>query len=290
MMERMNNKHNSPLSFFTERGWVAGLLLLTLCWGCGSDSSDDQPSTPPQEQKGEEPEQSIFTSSDKPTWSIDWHGKQLQAPSWLEQEKDPDTNYCYMDMYVELDDEHVAYSSDADKMSVFIDGVCRCVSTRNVLIDGGMIVYLLHVQGTDADADKQMVLHYYCAQLQQDFVIDYLPPFKPNNLWDQQYEMILSMGEGCTRFPFYTEVQVNLPGNPDYKETADDLIFFFINGECRGICKSDDLYPGFRGIIYSEKANEKAEVRYYSATKKGYYTMKDLVELNDDIQNIDFKY
>lgn len=40
----------------------------------------------------------------------------------------------------------------------------------------------------------------------------------------------------------------------------------------------------------TENFDQSDEVRYYCAAKKGYYTMKQTVKLNNYIQQVDFKY
>ena len=251
---------------------------------CSSDSGEDAPAQPAQP---EQEKYSVFTPSEKPDWAIDWTWV-TAPPAWEEP-----TAYdyeCSMQLHVELHGDLKQYSSDDDQMAVFMNGTCRCVSYRNVIENSDQVVFLLNICGNSDETGTEMMLEYYCAQLSQSFIIYQLPDFEPNNLWGAEYMLPLTIGDGCTKYPYKTELNVVLPGNPDYEVIKDDVVYIFVGEECRGVLASNELYFGFKGIVYSYDRGEEAEVRYYSATEKGYYTMKQTFTLNNLLQRFDFKY
>ena len=257
------------------------MAVLTLWWGCSSDSDGSQSPANPDEEATVE---SVFTPSEKPTWAIDWIWNDMAAPAdW----KDPDPfTYGYRGMVlgVQLDDQFKAFASEGDQMAAFMNGTCRGVSDINLNKE-----FMLYIQGDDEEIETLMKVKYYCAQLHQIFTINNMP-FIPESGEDDKSNIVLTMGDGSAKYPYQTEVVVSLPGEPGYDEIADDLVFLFVGSECRAICISSDLWPGFKGTVFSRQPGEMAEVRYYSAAKKGYYTMKEPVKLNNALQVIPFKY
>lgn len=258
--------------------------LLISMYSCSSSSGEDEAD---QNKKEPKEEYSVFTPSEKPDWAIDWTWF-TSAPEW--EEPGPNEYECSMQMHIQLYGELAQFSSDDDQMAIFMNGICRCVSYRNVIENEDKVVFLLSIQGDSDETDGKMVLNYYCAKLKQLFVINYLPPFEPNNLWGEAYMLPLSIGKGSTKYPYGTQLAVVLPENPDYEKTKNDVVYIFVGEECRGTLISSDLYPGFKGIVYSREEGEEAEVRYYSAEKKGYYTMKQTFKLNNTLQQVNFKY
>ena len=252
--------------------WMA---TLTLVWGCSS-SDDDSNS------------QSTFTTSAKPLWAIDWTWND-PAPNWQEP---PATQYeCSMNILVELGIEFLPYSTDDDQMAIFIDGTCRSVSKPNVY-PGASVVFLLHIKGTSQEAGHEMELHYYSAGAKQLFVDGDMPPFTPNNLMDESFQLIFTPEGKSSKFPLFTVLTVNLPETTPFDITSDDLMAIFVDDECRGLCWRDeyDLYSGWRGCIQRRQSEETATVRYYSADKGGIYTFTPPFKLNDNLQEINVKF
>jgi hypothetical protein len=264
--------------------WAYGFLaaLLVSLYSCSSDDAATEPEQPKSEES-----YSVFTASEKPGWAIDWTWLTL-APSW--EEPSAYDYECSMQLHFELHDELAQFSSDDDQMAVFINGTCRCVSYRNVIEDTNQVVFLLNICGDSDETGEEMMLEYYCAKLKQSFIIYYLPDFEPNNLWGEEYMLPLYIGEGSTKYPYTTELAVMLPDNPGYEKIKDDVVYIFVGEECRGILISSEFYPGFKGIVYSYEKGEEAEVRYYCAEKKGYYTLKQTFKLNNVLQQVNFKY
>ena len=114
--------------------------------------------------------------------------------------------------------------------------------------------------------------------------------FEPNNLWGEQYETTFDLSTGGTKYPIHTQLEVSLPGNPSYEDTKNDLVYAFVGDECRGILMPSAETKGFEGIVYSRTEGEQAQLRYYRASQKGYYTLKQLIDLNGLMQNVVFEY
>ena len=256
------------------------MAALTMWWGCSSNSDDPQtPSVPEEEGTAE----SVFTPSEKPTWNIDWTWNDMTIPAdW--KDPDPFTYERAMELHVQLDDLFEEYTSESDQMAVFIDGTCRGVSNINPNNE-----FMLYIQGDNEEIETPMQVKYYCAQLKHMFTIEDVP-FIPESDEDEKSNIVLTMGDGSAKYPYRTEICVSLPDEPEYDKIADDIAFIFVGDECRSICTSSDMWPGFRGVVYSREPGEMAEVRYYSEAKKGYYTMKELVKLNNELQIVHFEY
>ena len=224
------------------------MAVLTLLWGCSSD----------EDEKGGD---LTFTESANPTWRVDWFSI-AAPPDW----HDPaSTAYeCSMNLLVELDGDAERYSSNADLMSVFINGECRGVSYRNVL-DNGEIAFLLHPSGRSEENGAPMELRYYCEKLKHLTISDAIPPFKSSNLIDDTYQLVFDFGYGSTKYPYFTELTIvlpeKLPCTPHWKMTA-----------------------------YQVHPDETVQVRYYSAAKGGIYTITQPITLKGNLQQENIKF
>ena len=174
-----------------------------------------------------------------------------------------------MQLRVVLDDGLASFSTDKDKMAVFIDGTCRGVSLRNVLEESGKVVFLLNIEGDEKEIGSNMELRYFSAQLTHTFRNKKLPPFEPDNLWGQ--------------------LNVVLPSELPFKAHSNDCVFVFVKDECRGVFKTRNE-NAFSGYAFSQKEGETAEIRYYSVDKQGYYTIKEPVTLNNGEQAVNIKF
>ncbi len=252
------------------------MAILTLWWGCSSDSDKTSP-----DEKA--PVASVFTPSEKPTWAIDWTWNLLTLPAdW--KDPAPFTYERAMELHVQLDAELEEFASEGDQMAAFMNGTCRGVSDINPNKE-----FMLYIQGNNEEIETPVEVKYYCAQLKQIFAIEDMS-FFPESDEEEKSNIVLSIGDGNAKYPYRTELVITLPDNPEYKEIANDQVFIFVGDECRAICISNEMWPGFKGTAFSRQPNEIAEVRYYSAAKKGYYTMKESVRLTDYMQIIEFKY
>jgi hypothetical protein len=256
------------------------VAVLTLWWGCSSDSDDPQSPTNPDDKATVE---SVFTPSERPTWAIDWMWNDMALPAdW--KDPAPFTYERAMELHVQLDDQFREFASEGDQMAAFLDGICRGVSDINPNKE-----FMLYIQGNNEEIETLIEVKYYCAQLKHMFTIEDVP-FIPESDEDDKSNIVLTMGDGSAKYPYQTEIVVTLPDEPEYDKIADDLVFIFVGDECRAICISSDLWPGFKGTVFSRDPGEMVEVRYYSAAKGGYYTMKETVKLNNALQVIPFKY
>ena len=264
------------------------MAALTLAWGCSSND-DDETFIPGKEVQEEQPQWngSTFAPSDKPEWAIDWTSNDA-APNW--QEPESSLYECSMSLLVEQDDEFIRYSSDGDVMAIFINGECRGVSYRNVLNNGG-VAYVLHVKGNSAETNAAMELRYYNARMHQLFIDSFMPPFSPNNLMDEAYRLIQSIGDGSTKYPVDGMLTVMLPKQLPFTPTDGDMLAVFVGDECRGVgCADPEMYPGWRVNVFCRQRGEVVQVRYYSAEKGGVYTILNTVAINDDMQQTDITF
>ena len=245
-------------------------LCLVLCalWGCSDDDVVNSDYT--------------FSTSERPAWAVDWTWND-PVPDW----QDPDARQfeCSMNMLVELDEDFLPLSSDADQMAIFINGECRGVSYRTV-IDEDYVVFLIHVKGTSEESTQRMELRYYCASVSQIFTDVNMPFFfVPNNLMDDAFTVVMTAKTTSAKYPLYTELLVMLPQNTPFTITDNDLMAVFVGDECRGFCvRNDEWYDGWRGVVSSSREGEMAHIRYYSADKGGIFTISDEFELNNDLQ------
>ena len=263
---------------------MIAIAALTIMWGCSSDDSSDasQPQPEPQPQE----ENSLFTESEYPDWSINW--KWFEAsPDW--QEPAANQYSLSMQLRVVLDDGLASFSTDKDKMAVFIDGTCRGVSLRNVLEESGKVVFLLNIEGDEKEIGSNMELRYFSAQLTHTFRNKKLPPFEPDNLWGEEYNLVQGIGMGSTKYPYTTKLNVVLPSELPFKAHSNDCVFVFVKDECRGVFKTRNE-NAFSGYVFSQKEGETAEIRYYSVDKQGYYTIKEPVTLNNGEQAVNIKF
>lgn len=250
--------------------------MAALCLACSCSSDDD-------DEKGF----NLIGSTSRPSWQIDWTWHDA-TPQW----KDPlSTQYeCSMNMLVYLSEEFMPYTTDDDVMAVFINDECRGVSYRNVTSDG-YALFLLLVKGNSEEAAHDMQLRYYCSGMKQMFVSNSVPPFMPNNLMEDTYQMLFSPAFNSTKYPFFTQLSVMLPENTPFTITNNDMMAVFVGDECRGLCTRDErVFPGWKGGIFSKEKDETAQIRYYSAKDKSIYTFDQSFTLNCDVQKIEINF
>ena len=258
------------------------MTVLTLLWGC---SSDDDNNNNNNGQTGNH--STVTTVSTKPDWKINWMSNATE-PDWQDP---PSSKFeCSMDVLVELDDEATSYSTDGDVMAVFIGDECRGVSYRNKM-SSGTVAFLLHVKGSSDEIGDPMTIHYYNDGAHHLSITDGVPLFTPSNLMDETYQFVLGLWDGSHKFPIYTELEINLPEELPFTVSSEDMLAVFVDGECRGLggCELDD-FSGWRVLVMSEKKNETAQVRYYSAEKSCIYTFNQTFTLNGFLQMETLKF
>lgn len=270
---------------------MIAIVALTIMWGCssGDDSSTPQPQPQPEPEQPEpqpQVEYSVFTESDYPDWAINW--KWLNAvPDWKEPE--PNQYRLSMQIQVELEEGLAFFSTDADKMAVFMGGTCRGLSKRSVLEQDGKVVFLLNIEGDEQEIGSNMELRYFNAQLTHIFTNKNLPPFEPDNLWGDKYDVVQKIGMGSAKYPYSTKLTVVLPEELPFKANNGDCVYVFVGKDCRGVFKTRNE-NAFSGYVFSNKKEETAEIRYYSVDKQGYYTIKETFILNNDEQTVSIKF
>ena len=259
------------------------IAALTILWSCSS-SDDGSASSEPQTQPQEE--NSLFTASEYPDWAINWKWFET-TPTWQETDRNQYADPCSMQLRVVLDEGLASFSTAADKMAVFIDGTCRAVSPRNVLEQGSKVVFLMNIWGDRQEIGSTMELRYFSAQLTQTFKNKKLPSFEPEPLKD--YSVVQEISMGSSKYPYTTKLSVMLPSELPFKAHSSDCVFVFVKDECRGVFKTSTENV-FSGYVFSHNEGETAEIRYYSADKQGYYTIKDPLTLNNSDQVVNIKF
>lgn len=248
------------------------LAALTTAWGC---SDDDDPKNSPKWDG------SVFVESASPDWSVNWTWNDAE-PDW--QEPDPEKYECPMYLLVEIDEGMTSYSSDNDKMGVFIDGECRGVSSRNVNPFSGKVSYLLHVKGSSEETYLPVELRYYCDRMHQLFIPPFVIPFNPNNLMDNTEIIMLDLGEGSTKYPVWSVINAVLPNQLPFTLSSGDKMAVFVGEECRGIGQRDAVNPLMWTInAFGAVKGETAELRYYSANMGGTYIILKKITLNGGV-------
>ena len=254
--------------------WIAAL---TLTWGCSS-GDDEKDNLNPQSQTN-----SPLSNTEKPSWAINWSWTD-PAPNW--QAPESTEHECSMDILVELDEPLNTFSKDNDRMALFIGNECRGVSLPSFTKDGH-VLFLIHVKGDSEEAGQSMELRYYCASMMQLFIDADMPSFTPSNLMDETHQIKLSPIGSSTKYPFTTELTVKLPEAMPYSVSDDDMMAVFVDGECRGLCIQTQA--GWKGDIFSSKAEEMAQLRYYNAQRGEILNIGESFKLNNSKQQVNIK-
>ena len=205
------------------------LYAAVLAVACACSSDDETISTAP------------FTAVQAPHWAVDWSSND-PAPDW--QEPAATLYECSMNLLVTLDEELQKVSSSQDQMAIFINGTCRGVSKPNVYPDG-TVVLLIHIKGSSQETGQAMELQYYSGGAKALFNDPYMPPFTPNNLMDEAFQLVFTPTGNSLKYPLFVPVSVTRPEQLPFNRADGDEMAVFIDGECRGVLKEcEDLYPG----------------------------------------------
>ena len=238
------------------------MAALTLVWGCSSDSDNETSST--------------FVASESPNWKIDWTSNDA-LPSWTAP--NPSLFESSMIIMVRLQDELVPYSTDADIMSVFINGECRAISKPDG--EGNDIYFINHVYGNSTDREVEFTLNYYCASLKQLFIISKEGAYQAWKNYGTDTDLILPLLTGSTKYPVQTQLIIGIPEQKPFEISASDLLAAFVGNECRGVSKVGEPLT-----IYSPQAGETVQLRYFSDQKKGYYIYPKNIQVSGGSQNV----
>ena len=182
---------NSKWNIANVRLLAVLMGLLTLCWSCSSDDDDNGGS--------ESDNQSLsgaytFTATEGfPDWQVDWVGNE-EAPKW----ESPAANLFEERMYViiKLSNDYIDYSTNEDRMAVFVGDECRGVVTPKQM--RGAAYVAMSVYGT-----AQQTINGQAADLDKDQPVTF-------RIWDAATGMTYSninigMGDGSpivTSIPF----------------------------------------------------------------------------------------
>lgn len=242
------------------------IAALTLTWGCSSDDDDQL-------------ESSTFVIAEKPSWAVNMVGND-DAPNW--QAPDPGNYESSMIIMVRLEEQLEAFSSDEDRMTVFIGDECRAKPAVPQKDDANCY-FVLKIDGNGSDRDVSFSLFYYSARLHHLFKLSGKETFASDRTYGIEQEFIPPfITKGNSKYPVQCGLTVNLPENAPFTVNEGDRVAVFVGDECRG-CGT----VGNPITVFLTSANETLQVRYYSVEKGGIYTLKKTVTptLGED-QNI----
>lgn len=263
---------------------IVALTMTTMVTGCSSSHDDSSEIVNPTTRQWLE-------SATAPAWAVNWYGNTAK-PTWNEPNTEDYENW--MIIMVHIPDELKPFASADDQMSVFIDDVCRVVSSPAV--DSYLPEenqdndkFLLKIHGNEAaDEDKDITLQYYNAKLSQLFVLT-----KPQTTYTQDIhfvsELVYGVSElfcpdilgGCVSYPVKSDVYVKIP--EDVNPKAGDFVAAFVGDECRGVSLVAENSANIR--VYGRQEGETVTFKYYSQTQ-GICSFSNTVTLTKEINII----
>ena len=253
--------------------WLAVLLgLLTLLWSCSSSDDDSTPSS----SSG-----LIFTSTDYiPKWEVDWMWHD-EIPNWTS----PDPTRFEERMYVilKLNEGFCPYSTDADRMAVFVGDECRGVSSRSVnKLNSNDIYFTILVAGnkTDTERMQSLTLAYYCDGMKQIFYYPGFSRFSPDNIMGDTWNMTPPFGGGSPKYTSNRMMLLKLGDDSSFTPSKNDLVGVFIDGQCRGVGKPNQEFNIW--LTSDEEKGKEMQVLYYNEEKQGFFTLKEPILITDE--------
>lgn len=234
--------------------------VLTMVWGCSKD--DDGTSA-----------QYIFTSTVKPTWSVNLTGDDA-APGW--QDIDRTLYESWMYITVKLQDELAPYASDGDRMVVFIGDEQRTRPAAPNMYADGSVYFVLTIGGNSTDREVNMRLCYWCAKLSQLFAIEGQATFTPELPYGNTSDYMPPLLSGSSKYPVQQQLTVTLPASVSFAVSPDDVVAVFAGSECRGVGTIGQPFTVFRTSV-----SEPLQVRYYRSEQLGTYSFVKNVTLKD---------
>jgi len=237
--------------------------VLTLAWGCSSDENDNGSQLPAITATAVEA---------PPVWKVDWTWND-PAPDW--QAPAPEAYENRMYTIYRLHDGYTEYSTDDDRMALFIGGECRGVSTRSVTDHG--IYFTIMAAGSEGERDSNVYseLKYYCGGIHHIFTAEGYG-FAADAIYGDTYDITFELGAGSPKYQqcyVYVETSGTLPFTPG----EGDVLGVFVGDECRG--------TGTLGKHFSAwltQAAENVQLRYYSAETSTIYTVTQSYALTTD--------
>lgn len=264
-------------------GMAALMGVLTMMWGCSSDGDD--------KVNGSNGGDDItFTKvSEQPNWGIDWMWHD-EKPDW----QNPNATLYEERMYVtlKLDEEFVPYSTENDRMAIFIGNECRGVSERNVSeFDSKSILFPIMVLGNRQDVERlvNLTVKYYCGGMKQIFTYHNLDRFSPDAIVGDKWDTTFPF-DGGEKYQSYKTINVQLKGDVPFNISGYDIMAAFIDGECRGIGSTNTFFKLWLTSDEGE-VGKMIQLRYYSDEKEGIYTLQKSVLVPDGyFFNVDFNF
>lgn len=237
--------------------------VFTIMWGCSKDSDEREP-------------EYTFTASGQPSWQVDWTWHD-EAPGW--QNPDPSKYESRMYVILKLNDEYVPYSTDQDRIALFLGNECRGVSGRNV--DNNGIYFPIIVSGDNGTTEGKMEIRFYCAKMKQIFIMPGFHSFVPSYTIGDDSDQSFPFGNGSPKYPKFNSVTVQVQGDVPFTVQDQDMIGVFVNGECRGTGKIGQEFT-----VWKQQDEETCQICYYSSANAGIYTLKTPVTLTDETYNV----
>ena len=241
--------------------------VLTIVWGCSSDSSNDTHSS--------------FAAQPAPQWKVDWFSNET-TPNWQE----PDQSRYEHSMYliIRLCDELAPFSTDDDLMAVFIGDECRSLSKASKMEKNGKVYFVEKVRGNDSDTEVYFTLKYYSGGLHQTFTLDGTNMYIPDLTYGIEQDFAPYLPAGSSKYPLQMVFFLQMPENLPFTPSPGDKLGVFVNGECRGVCIPSESVSF---VVYAREEGETCTLQYYSAEKQGVYTLDQTIETKAWSQSFD---
>jgi hypothetical protein len=254
-------------TYITTGVWKSLVLLLMFAFaGCSTMEEDNN-------------DGATFATSAYPEWNIN----QLlmgndPVPDWIAP--DPSNYESSMFIMVQLQEELVRYSTDADCMTVFIGNECRATPSTRSVSKSGNIYFVLKIRGNNEDRNVNFSLCYYCAKLHKIFSLTDNGSFATERTYGVDEEFEPQFLKGATKYPIISYLDVTLQDNPPFTPSIEDEVAVFVGDECRGTGR-----VGKKFSVLSNTDGENMQVRYYSKEKNGVYTFNKPVVINKNTTN-----
>lgn len=226
--------------------------VLTLWWGCSSDSDNDGGSSEPQ--------------TEKPNWQLNLSAEDA-APDWVVT--NAEDYELVMSLAVKLNPVLARHASEGDLVAAFVGGVCRSVASPDVYADGNAAFASAGLSIVGNAGESSVTFKYYCKRLKRIFVLRDWMSYNPN--------MNPSQNGSAYVLPFETEggmasaqVTVLLPGEAAVNFAAGDEIAVLSE---EGRCCSEVLQVEERQVVLGVLApsGSRLSIGWYSAANHAIY-------------------
>lgn len=254
------------------------MAALTLVWGCSS--SDDDNGGKPTFNNQTVP--STFQASPNPHWAVDMTDTQ-EPPQWTAP--DPALYENKMIVLLRLQEELVPFSTDADRMAVFVDDECRALSQRTGT--SSKVYFVFNIHGSNTFSTEKYKICYYSGGLKQLFVLEGEDTFRNEMNVGFDTEFAPALINGSTKYPVKTAFTVNLSSldGTEIEKSEGDRVAVFVGDECRGIGKPEAPFT-----VFGYKKGERGKVLYYSQNQGGIFTATQAITLAGDTLTYKLEY